>query len=240
MEVQLIHHIGKREHQEDSCHIDDQHRFFIVSDGVGGMANGKLASTIVTHAAKEWLEKQYHNISTRTQWINLSEYIFQQLKHQGTEHTEAGNSGSTTVIAIHKEDLWHILHVGDSRCYYIHTSEQHYWRTKDHSLVQELYDSGIISSEEMHAHPKRNVVTRAFQSGETIEVPEFSYHFITDLQADDIILLCSDGVGESFPGDSIVKEFLKDRRDWSDTIQFISEKCELESKDNSTIVVIKL
>ena len=80
-------------------------------------------------------------------------------------------------------------HVGDSRAYLIRGGKVRQL-TKDHSLVQELLDNGTITIEEVENHPQKNIITRALGTDEKIE---------TDcnqiaLEANDIILLCSDGL----------------------------------------------
>jgi protein phosphatase len=169
----------------------------------------------------------------------LSACIAQALNEAKADNSISTNMGSTAVIAIQKDASWHILHVGDSRCYHIKKSENQYWRTKDHSLVQELFDAGVIATKkEMDTHPKRNVITRAFQANDGEEIPDFSYQFIPHTQDDDVFILCSDGVLEAFPGDSIVDKFLGKERKWQETVQFISDKCKYEAKDNSTAISI--
>jgi len=241
MEVKHIHQKGKRATQEDSFHIDAQNRFFIICDGVGGQENGKQASSLVTKAATQWIEEQYDQISRDTNWAGLASHISQQLRESAKKQRLDSNMGSTAVIAIRKSNSWHILHAGDSRCYYIPSSGQKIWKTKDHSLVQELFDSGIIKSEkEMASHPKRNVITRAFHLEEHEQQTKLAYHHIPDTQKGDILFLCSDGILEAFPEDGIAQTFLNLGGKLDDALEYIATQCKEKVSDNYTAIGVKV
>lgn len=241
MEVKVIHQKGEREYQEDSYYVDPQHRFFIVCDGVGGGEKGKLASFTVTEAARDWIKRHYDAITQNTRWEDLADHMSQSLANESNQHSLEKPMGSTAVIAIRKDDSIHILHIGDSRCYHIRPAEDYYWRTKDHSLVQELFDTGVLNTqEEMDTHPKRNVITRAFTSEAKEETPYLDYTFISTIKVNDIFILCSDGVLEAFPGDSIVDAFLNKESKFKGVVDDIGDQCEREAKDNCTIIAVKV
>ena len=75
--------------------------------------------------------------------------------------------GTTVVAAIFSDNVAHIVHAGDSRAYIIR-GEEIEQITSDHSIVQHLYELGQITKEEALTHPKRNVITRAVGTQETI------------------------------------------------------------------------
>ena len=77
--------------------------------------------------------------------------------------------GTTIVVALFHSGLVTIAHVGDSRLYRKRANnfEQ---ITKDHSLIQELIDRGLYTSEEAHAKTPKNLVTRALGIEAKVEV----------------------------------------------------------------------
>ena len=107
--------------------------------------------------------------------------------------------GTTVVAAIFSDNVAHIVHAGDSRAYIIR-GEEIEQITSDHSIVQHLYELGQITKEEALTHPKRNVITRAVGTQETIRT---DYNEI-DYEDDDVILLCSDGLTNYVTEEQIV------------------------------------
>lgn len=105
----------------------------------------------------------------------------------------AGGSGvaATTLVAAAVQDhtAW-VAHVGDSRCYLI-TPARTKLLTSDHSVVQELMDTGMISIQEARDHPQQGVLTRALGIAETVAVDRSS---LITLGLEDRLLLCSDGL----------------------------------------------
>lgn len=97
--------------------------------------------------------------------------------------------GTTAVIALVSDDIAHIMHVGDSRAYHLH-KDGITRLTRDHSIVQELVETGELTESEAKTHPKKNIITQAL--GVEKEV-QFDYCKV-NLEKDDVILLCTDGL----------------------------------------------
>ncbi|MDO5025870.1 MAG: protein phosphatase 2C domain-containing protein [Trueperella sp.] len=93
------------------------------------------------------------------------------------------------------------FHVGDSRVYRWRGDEL-YQVTRDHSLVQMMVDDGLLTAEEAHFHPRRNIITRAIGTYGT-PVVEFTP---LELATDDLLLICSDGLS-----DELTQNELKDQ-----------------------------
>lgn len=240
IKVECFQEIGNRTTQEDFYYIDPLYRFFILCDGAGGHADGALASQVVTKSISNWIHAHFVSISDDTNWNLLSQYVHQSLS-SSREHSKATKlMASTAVIVINKNEKWYVLHVGDSRCYHIQGKTKSFWRTKDHSLVQELYEAGVITQTQMTNHPKKNVITRAFQFGENLDAPSFDCSVLENLQQGDFVVLCSDGVVEAYPGDSIVDVFYKTQTSVTETTHTIKAKCKKISVDNSTGIIIRV
>ena len=108
---------------------------------------------------------------------------------KATSDPEMMGMGTTGVCAYAGGGLAHVVHAGDSRAYLFHDGELRQI-TRDHSMVQQLVDSGKITREQAAQHPKKNLITRALGVSANI-VPEYNR---CEIEVGDILLLCSDGL----------------------------------------------
>lgn len=97
--------------------------------------------------------------------------------------------GTTAVCALVQRGVAHIVHVGDSRAY-LRRGRRMIQLTKDHSMVQQLLESGQITPEEAEKHPRKNLITRAVGVNESVQAD----YTCCPLAEGDILLLCSDGL----------------------------------------------
>ena len=112
--------------------------------------------------------------------------------------------GTTMVAAvIRRNGSGYVLNVGDSRAYLLHRRMLRQI-SKDHSLVEELLDAGIITSDQAVHHPQKNVITRALGSEFLVEADIFPIN----LTPGDNLLLCSDGLSNVVPEDEITAVLL--------------------------------
>lgn len=180
---------------QDSCFVtifDDGSCFAVVCDGMGGPNAGDVASEIAVKNISErfvagWrpkitVESVKNLLSTSISAANICVYDAAEAdeKYRGM--------GTTVVAAVLMDEILVIAHVGDSRAYLI--SDHIQLLTKDHSLVQELVDSGQITDSDAKNYPYRNVITRAIGISEHVDI-DFSERRV---EASDKIMLCSDGL----------------------------------------------
>ncbi|MBI2315949.1 MAG: serine/threonine-protein phosphatase, partial [Betaproteobacteria bacterium] len=97
--------------------------------------------------------------------------------------------GTTLVVALFYDNRVTIAHIGDSRLYLLRDGEFKQV-TKDHSLLQEQIDSGMLTREQARHSANKNLVTRALGIDATVEPEIHDY----DTRPGDIYLLCSDGL----------------------------------------------
>jgi serine/threonine protein phosphatase PrpC len=164
---------------------------FAVADGMGGHSSGEVASDL---AIKTFQANCIYNVSTRQDVSPLAilTAAFEEANERiikEEENVEMKGMGTTLTSALIMGEDMYIAHVGDSRCYIISEGEA-IQVTRDHSVVQQLLDSGSITDEEARIHPQRNLITRVLGHSKEI-VPDL--HQIK-LYAGDNILLCSDGL----------------------------------------------
>lgn len=141
--------------------------------------------------------------------------------------------GTTIVASIAKDNEACIAHVGDSRAY-ITDGKEIRQVTKDHSLVQEMYDSGKISADELENHPQKNIITRAMGVSEGVEI-DFNY---VCLNKNEALILCSDGLSGLVSKERILEIYNNTDFDCL-AEEYIKEANKLGGKDNITVVVMK-
>ena len=88
-----------------------------------------------------------------------------------------------------------VAHIGDSRVYQFRRGQGVVFRTRDHSLVEDLIAAGELTPDEARTHPRRNIITRAVQPHQESPV-RATFRVLTDVRRGDLFLLCSDGVTE--------------------------------------------
>jgi serine/threonine protein phosphatase PrpC len=176
-----------RARNEDAMLVDDRRGLWAVADGMGGHAGGAEASAAVIA----------HLRYMRTGWRDpraLAEDLIARLEdaHAAIRAANAGGavSGSTVaclaVFAPHALVTW----CGDSRVYSIAPRAPLRRITRDHTLVQQLVEGGMIAEAEVETHPQAHVLTRAVGATERLEL-DFEQLRLT---GGDRFLLCSDGL----------------------------------------------
>ncbi|MBO7318527.1 MAG: Stp1/IreP family PP2C-type Ser/Thr phosphatase [Clostridia bacterium] len=189
--------IGKvRSANEDSFDFgtfDDGAAWAVVCDGMGGVRGGQIASALATEMISDKIRKCYNKLMPVYSFENIFLSTITTanviVNDRSYTDTEFQGMGTTIAAAIVKDNQACIAHVGDSRVYKI-TSDGITQITKDHSLAQEMLDSGQITQEEFENYPKKNIITRALGIEEKIEI-DFDF---TDIFEGEALLLCSDGL----------------------------------------------
>ena len=170
--------------------LSAQGAMIIVADGMGGAAAGEVASGI----ALDTLTKRFSNVSSPLSVHTLRTAITEAndaiVRHVDSTPETAGMA-TTIVIAWVTGRQAVVAWCGDSRCYLYRPGKGLERISHDHSYVQHLVDSGEITEEEVLTHPKSNIITSCL--GDTGVPPEPDIT-IADLQPDDLLLLCSDGL----------------------------------------------
>lgn len=233
---------GKRENNEDSIFPNNEFEpktplLFLVCDGVGGQAKGEIASDLVCTQMDTFFATNKIEVSDKVTIQNALKFVEEKFDSNIVAQPDTKGMASTmTLLHLHSKGAT-VAHIGDSRVYQFRNGEI-LFKTKDHSLVQELFETGNITEEQMATHPMRNRITRAIQ-GASVKPTEPSVTVLTDLKVGDIFLLCSDGVLESFDDDQLKEIFA--RTNSEDTIAAkLVQQCRDTSNDNYSAYIIKL
>ncbi len=226
---------GKRPYQEDNLTYGEY--FLLVADGVGGLAKGDVASKMVAeHLIEELQSMEPDSELPYEQAMELAvDFIERKLNEYASENSESQNMGSTLAMILKWRGNWYSTHIGDSRCYNIGKNGQIKWKSKDHSLVQELVDKGIISAEEALRHPRKNVITRVIQSGQQAQ-SKAEVHLLDDVEHGDRFLVCTDGVLESWD-ESMLIALIHQVDDNEVAMEEIKRTCDKHSADNNTAIL---
>lgn len=168
-------------------------KWFMVCDGVGGMAWGEIASAVAVEGFNDYFLNHPETMAT-PDYIGLALADVQtKFDHQLASRPEAKGMATTfTLLYLHQAGVT-VAHIGDSRVYHLRDGKI-IWRTQDHSLVNELLRAGVISPQEAQTHPKRNVIDRAIQGSDRPVLPDVQ--ILNDVRPGDYFFLCTDGVLE--------------------------------------------
>jgi serine/threonine protein phosphatase PrpC len=218
--------------------------FYLVADGMGGHDAGNVASQIVSQIVTDWIIKVLPDLQKATRKLaadvasgDLLVQAIQQaneaLLHQG----QAKNSdlGSTVTAMLIIGDVATVASVGDSRAYLLR-DERMEQITRDHSLVAQLVHAGVIGPEETRSHPQRNQIYRCLGHNADIEVDTFT----RQLQAGDILVLCSDGLWEMVP-DAEIQHIIEEARSPQKACDALVEAANRAGgKDNIGVIVVEM
>ncbi len=236
----IIHGQGLRENDEDAFRygaIDDNAAFYVVCDGVGGAQKGEVASELACSTIAEYL--QQHPFSScpehETYIKKMLESVDLAFDRYFVDHPKAKGMGTTLTLLLLFPNQAIIAHVGDSRIYYVRKNQVLY-QTRDHSLVNELMENGIISEEETESHPMKNVILRAIQ-GASVKSSKADIHTINQIIPGDYFFLCTDGILEGISSNELVLILNSSVPD-ADKAEEIKKRCENLSRDNYTAILV--
>jgi serine/threonine protein phosphatase PrpC len=202
--------------KEDSCYT------FIVVDGMGGTEKGEVATQIVL----ENLNKYTFNTQKEL------EAIFNLSKKQLEENNTDGGCAIAGIKINH--NIAKIFNIGDCRVY--KKNKNYAVRiSKDHSLVEEMVDNGLITIEEAHNHPKSNLLTSSIMPNQ-----DFKIFFKEEIiNKNDIFLICSDGVWGELSIDELDECFTNSNIDEINKNLF-NKLTQKKQKDNLSYILIQI
>lgn len=181
----------------ESIQTGFQDTIFCVADGIGGEQKGEVASGIVL----ETIRNQQVLISNENSISDILYLGKDQLEKYVFENPDACNLGCTLAgICIRGESVI-AFNIGDCRVYRINGK---YFEqiTRDHSIVQSLYEEGVITEDEMRSHIRRNVVTSSV-SGDGVADSIRVYTKELHLRDNDTFFICCDGIWGCFSHDEL-------------------------------------
>ena len=187
---------------------------FVVADGIGGHTRGDVASRCAVHTFADSLLP--HLLSNRefspgdlhallaegVQAANRA--VYRKNREAGVE-VGSGRSlmGTTLAAALCVGSRAVVANVGDSRTYVFRRGAL-YQVSRDHSYVFDQVAAGVFTPDQFYTHPQRNVIYRCLGETEEVAVDLFAL----ELMDGDLLLLCSDGLWEMVPDQSLLARVL--------------------------------
>lgn len=220
-----------RAHNEDSYVDRPDLGLWAVADGAGGHQAGDVASRIITDALNA-ISPGFDGAELLTEVRHCLARADQTLRAEAARRGPHAMLVSTIVVLLMRDDYFACLWAGDSRAYLLRGG---HFRplTRDHSLVQELFDAGAISAAEALRHPSRNIITRAV-GAESLELDK-----VTDrLASGDRFLLCSDGLFKTMPEPALCELLAADREDTAQRL--VAAALARQADDNVTAVAVEV
>ncbi len=232
--------IGReRAENQDFCLASpEKPHLFVLCDGMGGHQSGDIASRTAAESIKTYVRMQntmdLDGKKAEKILKNALSYANNVVYTRAKESAALAGMGTTADVCLFDFDALYISHVGDSRVYLLRAGVLTKL-TRDHSLVEELLESGMITEEEAAKHPNKNVITRAVGTNRTVK-PDFVE---LTLSKDDIILMCSDGLSNMLSETDIKNMLISSENPEEVTDNLIARACQNGGKDNITVVVIR-
>src|ERR1700730_17867659 len=174
-------------------------RLAIVADGMGGHEGGQEASRIAVESIKEVFANAPDNDVQSLLTVGF-QIAHERILKYAAAHPELQGMGTTATAIALQGNLLYYAHVGDSRLYMVRGTNISRV-THDHSYVGRLVQNGVISAAEAEIHPQRHILTAALGAGTEL-LPETPEHAI-ELQKDDLLVLCTDGLWSLLSEDEI-------------------------------------
>jgi protein phosphatase len=229
-----------REKNEDALYVDDKVGVYVLADGMGGHAGGEVASNIAVNVVAKILSSSIMIPQKKT-----LEDIIHNAMHSANDaiisskknHIELFDMATTIVISIFHDDVVNYIHLGDSRAYLFRKNDDLIQLTTDDSLVMEMVKRGLINKDEFRSSSLRNIVTR-YLGTTNLEIPEIHQ---SKVEANDRIILCSDGLTNMLTDEEIRSVFSKNTsmgpQDLCDLLVDIANTN--GGEDNISVIVIQ-
>lgn len=174
--------------------INGSYALFVVADGLGGHRAGEKASCFFCQGLLRFADiysKQMAQdpVEAFSLWIIAAVDEMKRL----FAFDKSGHDAHTTCAILYLDERQVLTaHCGDSRIYRM-SPQQILWRTKDHSIPQQLFDEGKITEREMALHPEQNRLTRSIN---ILKAPEVEINLYSAMKEGETFILCSDGFWE--------------------------------------------
>lgn len=196
-------HVGRvRLRNEDALRVDAEHGWLILADGMGGYQGGDIAANLAVDVVVRCLARDaavprsvdgLARIARRA-----AEDANAEIRRVGVLRPELAGMGATLVLAIFLPDRMVCAHVGDSRLYRFGVDGLELL-TRDHTLLQERVDAGMMRPEEARRSRYRGMLTRGLGVAPLVDA-DVAVHPVHEA---DIFLLCSDGLTDMLDDEEI-------------------------------------
>lgn len=238
----------KREGNEDSFHIEESLGLYIVADGMGGHLAGEVASQVAVNTIatsfRKWVEEEIpddelfgaydETLSLHGNHVLSSIGAANRIVHEmAIENEDYHGMGTTVVTLLVTPNLIIAANVGDSRLYLVRKGSIERL-SRDHTIVHEQVERGVMTPEEAESSPLKHVLTRNLGSSEYVE-PDI---FEIEPDNDDRFILCTDGLTDLVNDEEILKMTKEEENPDTLCRQFVEKALKRGGHDNTTVVTV--
>jgi serine/threonine protein phosphatase PrpC len=201
-------HIGNRKYNQDRAAYaySSEALLLVLADGMGGHLHGEVAAELIIDTFVESFGREAH-----PRIADPGEFVLETMRHANErilkvahDRDLGGSPGSTCVAALIQDGRAHWGHAGDSRLYLLRDGAV-LARTRDHSMVQQWMEWGMVTAEEARIHPQRNQITNCLGGIEDLFYMEPGEP--VELRSGDTLLLGSDGLWGPFADEELAGAF---------------------------------
>ncbi len=230
-----------RDNNEDSVAFDTPTQLVVLADGMGGYNAGEVASGMATAFIKSELSRWLAQVGKSANAREVRRALEICVDNANRSIFNAANSnpqyagmGTTLVMGVCHEARLMVGHIGDSRCYRLR-GEEFLQITKDHSLLQEQMDAGLITPEQAAISLNKNLVTRALGVEDSVLL-EVNEHRV---EPGDIYLMCSDGLSDMVDDAGIAQILLSADPTQEKAQALVAAANAAGGRDNITVLLIE-
>lgn len=230
-----------RSNNEDSVAVEDGASMAVLADGMGGYNAGEVASNMLTSFIRTELGRWLLEATTQATDADVRRAMDICVDNANRAIFNASNSnpqyagmGTTLVLAVFRDARLLVGHVGDSRAYRLRAGRLNQI-TRDHSLLQEQIDAGLITAEQAAFSANKNLVTRAVGVEDTVLLETHQH----DVLPGDVYLMCSDGLSDMLDDAAIAQVLLAHDSLQDATRALIDAANEAGGKDNIAVVLAR-
>ena len=243
LEFASLTDMGRARHNnEDTVKTDPMLGLAVLADGMGGYNAGEIASELaasrVLAVLGDWLRATPGPHSDDTIRGMLEQSAAQANRavfDAAGSRPEYNGMGTTLVSALFTTDSVWVAHIGDSRAYRLRGPHLEQLG-RDHSLLQEQIDAGLLTPEEASYSMHRNLVTRAVGVEPAVQADVHAH----DLRGGDLVLLCSDGLSDMLP-DTVIAQILRSHESLEQMAQALVDGANAAGgRDNIAVVVVRV
>jgi len=246
MELWGITNSGKvRTHNQDvfqMLSIEDKGvAVLVVCDGMGGANAGDIASDLAASSFIEHISEAFEDAEEIGDQEEIAEMMTDAVLaanmtvfNKSLQDKDLTGMGTTLTAAVSTENGEIVANIGDSRLYHI-TESGITQITRDHSVVEDMIERGEITRNEARRHKSRNLITRALGTG-MYEEPDI---FFLNLEANEFILLCSDGLTDVLLDSEIREELMSGTSVEQICEALVDFALKRGAPDNVTVVILK-
>ena len=230
-----------RENNEDAVAVDVTTGLCILADGMGGYNAGEIASgmacAFIKSEMSRWLSQAGKSANAK-EVKRAMEICVQNANHSifnaANSNPQYTGMGTTLVVGVFQAGRLMLGHIGDSRCYRLRGSEFQQI-TKDHSLLQEQIDAGLITPEQALTSSNKNLVTRALGVEDAVLLDVTEHR----VEEGDVYMMCSDGLSDMARDAALADIMLTNTSLDQKARQLIAAANEGGGRDNISVVLIR-